>query len=216
MEATPGPTVEEAAEASQRTPEEPLAELVDPRLGARRTADGATDAGAQGEQAQPQDAPAPPDIAATPPAQEAAPDAAAAGGDPETAQAEKVLAAAGPLGVVLTKLAEVLITDSDRYKPKDKIRMVDGRTVVLRWPQAVRDVAGPDLPALAKYLAENTGLLAASMKGQTFDYAQFGIAVALRISGTPWNVVGLNEELSDAFQVVSKRNRPPSNDELPA
>lgn len=138
------------------------------------------------------------------------------GVDHEMAEAERVLAAAGPLGAALSKLAELLVTDPDRYKPKEKIRMVDGRTVVLRWPQAVRDVAGPELPALAKYLAENTNLLATSMKGQTFDYAQFGIAVALRISGTPWNVVGLNEALSDAFQVVSKRKRQPSNDELPA
>ena len=136
--------------------------------------------------------------------------------DEELTQAMALLNTAGPLGTTLCKLAEIVAADPERYKVKDKIRMVDSKIVVLRWPQAVRDVIGPDLPGLAKYLAEHTELLATSMKGQTPDYAQFGIAVPLRINGTPWNVVGLNESLSKAFSVLRNRGRSNATEEIPA
>lgn len=132
-----------------------------------------------------------------------------------TEPSRRLLEQTGLLGKTLLQVAEAIAKRAPTYKPRDMIRYVDQQTVLMRWPQAIRDFVGPNLADLAKQIEGDLSLLAHTVKGQARDYSQYGIAISLRLNGSPWNVLALNAQLSEAFMVIAQSKDTSSDEEIP-
>jgi len=127
--------------------------------------------------------------------------------------AMQILNAAGPFGVVLGRIADRIALERENYPSRDRLQM-KGTTLLIRWPDAVREEVA-DVRALAEAIAANPEMLG-TINGQAIDVAGAGITSCVRVRGQSWNAVPLNKTLSEAFNKVARRFAKPESTDIPA
>ncbi|MEY2117126.1 MobH family relaxase [Rhodanobacter sp. FW106-PBR-R2A-1-13] len=131
----------------------------------------------------------------------------------EHAEARKTLLDHGALGAVLEHIADKIALEPDSYATRDRLTMKNG-VLLVRWPDAVRGEV-KELRELADEIGRHPEWLATRVAGQRVTPQENGITTSVRIRGSAWNVVPLNETVSEAFNLLARRNAVPVSQDIP-